>query len=101
VQAACGAQAGAPAPAGGPAGDGVEREHERQLVLPVGHPDGDAHRTSNADVGPTVYWFVIWEDNTIIQRCGTGTTCSVSVSYPTPQTHGFSVEISYYDGSNS
>lgn len=57
--------------------------------------------TTNTDVGPTPYYIVIWQDNSILARCGTGTTCSVSASFPTPQTHGYEAAIERYDGSDT
>jgi hypothetical protein len=56
--------------------------------------------TTSFDVGPTAYWILIYEDGNIIQRCGTGYSCPVGVSYATPQTHEFGAAIAYYDGSN-
>jgi hypothetical protein len=38
--------------------------------------------TANADVGPTPYYIKISRDGTQIASCGSGTTCSVSVSSP-------------------
>lgn len=55
--------------------------------------------TANADVAPTPYWIIIWQDGTRVAECGSGTSCTLNASFPTPQTHGYSAEIGYYDGS--
>jgi len=57
--------------------------------------------TTNTDVGPTPYYIVIWQDNGILARCGTGTACSVNAGFPTPQTHGYEAAIARYDGSDT
>jgi hypothetical protein len=44
--------------------------------------------TANGDVGPTPYYIRIYDTSTssatLLATCGTGTTCSVSVTRPTP-----------------
>lgn len=42
--------------------------------------------TASQDVGPTAYFIYIINANTgaTVATCGTGTTCSVSLTYPTP-----------------
>jgi hypothetical protein len=38
--------------------------------------------TANQDVGPTPYYIRIWDGQSYIASCGSGTTCSVSVTRP-------------------
>jgi hypothetical protein len=48
--------------------------------------------TVNQDVGPTPYFIRIHDDTagTYIATCGSGTSCSVPVTQPTPSTHDYS-----------
>ncbi|HEV2346002.1 MAG TPA: hypothetical protein VGS97_18020 [Actinocrinis sp.] len=47
--------------------------------------------TANQDVGPTPYFIYIINANTgaSVAMCGSGTTCAVTLTYPTPITVGF------------
>ncbi|MBM9506530.1 hypothetical protein [Actinacidiphila acididurans] len=46
--------------------------------------------TASADVGPTTYYIIIYNDaGSVVGFCGNGTVCSVAVTSPTPATHYF------------
>jgi hypothetical protein len=47
--------------------------------------------TANANVGPTPYYLRIYDGtaNAFVATCGTGTTCSATVTQPTPTTHTY------------
>ena len=55
--------------------------------------------TANQEVGSTPYYIII-KDNTgaILGRCGTGTTCSAPVTYPTPAVQSFLAIVGDYAG---
>jgi hypothetical protein len=57
--------------------------------------------TANQDVLPTPYFIVI-KDNTgtILHYCGSGTTCSAVVMYPTPTIRSFMAFIALSDGTS-
>src|SRR5260370_27267266 len=54
--------------------------------------------TANGDVGPTPYYIRIYDTSTttttLLASCGTGTTCSVSVTRPTPAVGNFQGKLS-------
>lgn len=54
--------------------------------------------TTNQDVGPTPYYLSIYDATagSYIKICGTGTTCSVSVTHPTATTHSYRAYVSSY-----
>jgi len=54
--------------------------------------------TTNQDVGPTPYYLSIYDAtaNSYIKICGSGTTCSMSVTQPTATTHVYRAYVSYY-----
>lgn len=58
--------------------------------------------TANQDVGPTPYYIRILDRTSATQvaRCGVGTTCSVSVTQPTPGVHWYQAEINTFDNSS-
>ena len=55
--------------------------------------------TANQDVQPT-FLFIVIKDNTgtILKSCGSGTTCSTVVTYPTPTIRSFMALIAFFDG---
>lgn len=55
---------------------------------------------SNMNVGPTPYYIRIQDTTTgsYVAICGTGTTCSASVTQPTATTHSYRASIDYYSG---
>jgi hypothetical protein len=67
-------------------------------------PGGSSTLTaySSVDVGPTPYWIEIFDrsNGQNIAVCGTGTSCSMSVSQSSPTTHSFIAYISGYGLSN-
>lgn len=58
--------------------------------------------TTNADVGPTPYYTSIYDvtAGSYIKICGTGTTCSISVTHNTAQTHTYRAYVSLYPTAN-
>jgi hypothetical protein len=58
--------------------------------------------TSNQDVGPTPYYISIYDlsTNTFVAVCGSGTTCSVSVTSPTGGARNYYAYVSYYPSSH-
>jgi hypothetical protein len=54
--------------------------------------------TANVNVGPTPYYISIYDETsgTYVVICGTGTTCSSSVTQPYATTHFYVAYISYY-----
>ena len=54
--------------------------------------------TYSTDVGPTPYYIEIFDHTTgtLVKVCGSGTTCSVSVSYNYPTTHTYLAYVSLY-----
>ena len=48
-------------------------------ILPVGSVS-ILTATVNRDVGPTPYFIRIYEGNSVIRSCGSGTSCSVNVT---------------------
>jgi hypothetical protein len=54
--------------------------------------------TANQDVGPTPYWLSIYDglDHTYIAICGSGTTCSVSLTRSTPEQRYYTAFVSGY-----
>lgn len=54
--------------------------------------------TTNQDVGPTPYYLSIYDTSagTNVAICGTGTTCSASVTQATATTHSYVAYVSYY-----
>src|SRR5439155_1404287 len=58
--------------------------------------------TANGDVGPTPYYIRIYDTSTstttLLATCGTGTTCSVSVTRPTPAVGNFQGRITDFAG---
>jgi len=59
----------------------------------------DAH---GYDVGPTPWYLEIYDASTggSVAICGTGTTCSASVSQGSPTTHSYIAYIAYYSTTN-
>ena len=57
---------------------------------------------SNVDVGPTPYYIEFYDRNTggLLNYCGSGTSCSTSVSESSPTTHSFIAYIGSYSGTN-
>ena len=55
--------------------------------------------TANQDVGPTPYYILIFDGGTIIQRCGSGTTCAITVNSATATTKTYVAKIAEFDGS--
>ena len=57
---------------------------------------------ANVDVGPTPYYIEFYDRNTggLLNYCGTGTSCSTSVSESSPTTHNFIAYIGSYSGTN-
>jgi hypothetical protein len=53
--------------------------------------------TASADVGPTPYYLRIYDQTAgaYVVTCATGTTCSTSVTQPTPTTHYYVAVVSY------
>ncbi len=58
--------------------------------------------TASADVGPTPYYTSIYDATagSYIKICGSGTVCSISVTYPTATTHTYRAYISSYPTTN-
>ncbi|HKR81660.1 MAG TPA: hypothetical protein VJR27_01530 [Candidatus Saccharimonadales bacterium] len=58
--------------------------------------------TANQDVGPTPYYLSIYDVTaaSYIKICGSGTTCSISVTQPTATTHSYRAYISSYPTTN-
>jgi hypothetical protein len=56
--------------------------------------------TANQDVGPTIYYIRIYEGNTVIKSCSSGTTCSVSVIKSSPGTYNYYAKIEKYEGTD-
>jgi hypothetical protein len=59
--------------------------------------------TTNMDVGPTPYYIRIWDDDsgpsgTYIANCGTGTTCSISVTRPGERATSFKAVVATWGG---
>ena len=58
--------------------------------------------TANGDVGPTPYYIRIYDTSTstttLLASCGSGTTCSVSVTRPTPAVGNFVGKITDFAG---
>jgi hypothetical protein len=58
--------------------------------------------TANGDVGPTPYYIRIYDTTTstptLLASCGTGTTCSVSVTRPTPAVGNFQGKLTDFAG---
>jgi len=54
--------------------------------------------TASQDVGPTPYYISIYDTSsgTYVAICGTGTTCTASVTQPTPATHYYVALVSLY-----
>jgi hypothetical protein len=52
--------------------------------------------TANMDVGPTPYYLRIYDETAqaYVITCGTGTTCTTSVTQPTPATHYYIAVVS-------
>ena len=53
--------------------------------------------TTNMDVGPTPYYLRIYDQTAgaYVVTCASGTTCSTSVTQPTPTTHDYVAVVSY------
>ena len=53
--------------------------------------------TANMDVGPTPYYLRVYDQTAgaYVVTCATGTTCSTSVTQPTPTTHYYVAVVSY------
>jgi hypothetical protein len=53
--------------------------------------------TANMDVGPTPYYLRIYDQTAgaYVVTCASGTTCSTSVTQPTPTTHDYVAVVSY------
>lgn len=51
--------------------------------------------TSNTDVGSTPYYIEIYDDNTgaLVTACGSGTSCTASVSQPSPASKNFTAYV--------
>jgi len=51
--------------------------------------------TSNTDVGSTPYYIEIYDDNTgaLVIACGSGTSCTASVSQPSPASKNFTAYV--------
>lgn len=56
--------------------------------------------TTNRDVGPTEFFILIFEGNSIIETCGSGTTCSISVVSSTPATKTYTAKVARENGSS-
>ncbi len=56
--------------------------------------------TSSIDVGPTPYFIQILEGGAVRQQCGTGTSCSITLTYPAAGTSTYTARLSASDGSN-
>ena len=54
--------------------------------------------TSNTDVGPTPYYIEIYDDSTglLLTYCGAGTSCTASVSQPSPASKRFVAYVASY-----
>ncbi len=57
---------------------------------------------ANLDVGPTPYYIEIYDLSTggLLAVCGSGNSCSTSISESSPTTHSFIAYIGSYSGSN-
>lgn len=58
--------------------------------------------TASQDVGPTPYYLSVYDATagSYLKICGSGTTCSISVTQPTATTHVFRAYISSYPTTN-
>ncbi len=59
--------------------------------------------TTNADVGPTPYYISVYDatSHTELAVCGSGTTCSASVTQQNATTHAYQAYVGDYPASNS
>jgi hypothetical protein len=87
-----GPAAAAPAtPALPAAGDGFSISLAASSSYPLAGGSVTLTATTNADVGPTPYYITIYSETTGAELaiCGTGTTCSATVSQSGPGTQDF------------
>jgi hypothetical protein len=58
--------------------------------------------TTNSDIGPTPYYLEIFDTSTggSVAICGTGTTCSASVTQTAATTHYYRAYVAYYSTTN-
>ena len=69
-------------------------------ILPVGSVS-ILTATVNRDVGPTPYFIRIYEGNTVIRSCGSGTSCSVNVTKSSSGTYYYYAKIERVDGTDT
>jgi hypothetical protein len=87
-----GVAAAAPATAAFPAaGDGFSISLATSSAYPYAGQTVTITATTNADVGPTPYWVTIYSETTGAELaiCGSGTSCSATVSQGTPGLQNF------------
>jgi hypothetical protein len=57
--------------------------------------------TANQDVGLTVYHIRIYEENTVIKSCYSGTSCSIPVTKNTAGTYSYVAKVEKIDGTDT
>jgi len=78
------------------------------VLLSADHPTTGSNKpvtltaTSSDDVGPSPYYIEIYDDDhgTRLAVCGSGTTCSVTVTETSAGTHRYRAYVSNYDSAN-
>jgi hypothetical protein len=67
--------------------------------LPVGSST-TLTATTDKTVSGTTYYILIYEGSTVIKTCGSGTSCSATVTKSTAGTYSYTAKVASYDGLN-